>query len=170
MRFDREELLLAALCHDLGLTHAKGLDQTCECFAIRGARYSLQLLDELGAGHLAPRIAQSVAMHLNIAVSKREPLDYLLHQGASIDVVGWGMRKVSEARDQVLALHPYLEFAPNLITSLDAEVQAHPGGRMGLMVRFGFRELIARNAEQVAHDQRRQMTARDSWPGQKSLT
>jgi hypothetical protein len=145
MRFDREELLVASLCHDLGLTGAAGLDATCECFAIRGARYSRRLLDELGAPHLAPSVAQSIALHLNIVVGKDEPLDYLLHEGAQIDVVGWGGSRVAAARDQVLARHPHLGFAEKLITTVGAEANAHPGGRLALMIRFGFVDLIARH-------------------------
>jgi hypothetical protein len=144
LRFDREELLVASLCHDLGLTNLAGLDAECECFAVRGARYADGLLTELGANHLAPRVADSVAMHLNIQVDRHEPLAYLLHQGASIDVVGWGAAKVAEQRQQVLARHPHLGFAAALIPTLDAEARAHAGGRLALMVRFGFFDLIAR--------------------------
>jgi hypothetical protein len=137
---DREALLVSSLCHDLGLTPVAEAD--CECFAIRGAYKAQALLSELGAHALAPRAAQSIAVHLNIAVGRGEPLDYLVHQGASIDVVGWGKRKVAPARAAVLAAHPLAEFGVKFVDLLAAEAHAHPGGRLAAMVRFGFFDLI----------------------------
>ena len=141
---DGEALVVASLLHDLGLTSAADRPG-CDCFAIRGALLAEQILADLGHPELAVSAAESIALHLNVRVPRTSsPLSYLLHQGASIDVIGLGAGKVGPQRDAVLARHPRLGLKNRLATAIAADVRDHPGSRMALMARLGFVDLVRR--------------------------
>ena len=141
---DAEALLVSSLLHDLGLTPAAARPG-CDCFAVRGALLAERVLTDLGHPELAFPAAESIALHLNVRVPRSAPpLSYLLHQGATIDVVGWNLGKVKPLKAAVLALHPRLELKRHLRERLAAEVADHPRTRVALMVRLGFADLLQR--------------------------
>lgn len=145
LNVDREELLVASLCHDLALACEPRPGSEKECFAVRGAEMAEALLHDHERPALAPTIAESITMHLNIAPAPVAPpyLNYLLQQGASIDVVGWDLAKVSPRKAEVVAQYPRLDLKKHLVEVLSREAEAHPGARLAMMVRFGFFQFIA---------------------------
>ncbi|MBS2022045.1 MAG: HD domain-containing protein [Deltaproteobacteria bacterium] len=141
---DLEALLVAAIFHDLGLTKKYASDD-CECFAVAGARVAEQKLAGLAPPQLVNEVAESVALHLSATVRPDEGgLNYLLHQGALIDVVGRGLGKVQPLVPRVLERHPRLAFKKRIIETLSRETARHPHGRLAMVSRVGFLGLIER--------------------------
>ena len=143
MKVDPERQLVVALLHDLSLTRGHGGENPEDCFAVRGARLAEKLLGQLGYPELGLSAAESIAMHLNVSVSpKGPPLNYLLHQGAAIDVVGWGSRKVRPMKDWVLQKYPRLDFKTRFRAAILQEARGQTHTRLALLIRFGFGQLI----------------------------
>lgn len=142
---DHEQLLVAALYHDVGLAHATRALSDHECFAVRGAEFAAQTLCRHGHEVLAPVVYESIAMHLNIAPAPIAApyLNHLLQQGAAVDVVGFGLAKMVSHKDTILADFPRLDLKRELVAVLRREAAERPGARLALMVRFGFFDLIA---------------------------
>ena len=67
-------------------------------------------------------------------------MNYLLHQGALIDVVGRGLAKVKPMVPRVLERHPRLEFKRRIVETLTRETARHPHGRLAMVNRAGFLE------------------------------
>lgn len=145
---DPEEFLVISLLHDLGLVgEKKGLAKhnlwNCECFAVRGGLVAEQLFENAGRPQSAANALEGISMHLNVSVPlSARPSSYLLHQGASADVVGWNSQKVLPHREEVLQKYPRLGFKKNFTALLAEEARLHPEARLALMVRFGFLDLI----------------------------
>jgi hypothetical protein len=143
VKFDPEAQLVIALLHDLALTHAPPAENPKDCFAVRGARLAQKTLTDLGHPDLAPGAAESISMHLNISVSRREPsTSYLLHQGAAIDVVGWGSRKIRPYKDLVLEKYPRLGFKNRFARVITEEARGQTHTRLAWLIRFGFKGMI----------------------------
>lgn len=142
LKVDYEELLIASLFHDLGLTAYAKAQVECDCFAVRGGLAAEKYLRETGQAALVPAVPESICMHLNLSVSAAKPLDYLLHQGAGIDVVGWDLYKVSAFKEDVLSRYPRQAFKARICEALKQEAREHPRARPALMVRLGFLNII----------------------------
>ncbi len=143
VKFDREAQLVIALLHDLALTRAYPAENPKDCFAVRGARLARKTLADLGHPDLALSAAESIALHLNVSVSRQEPsASYLLHQGAVIDVVGWGSRKVRPRKDLVLEKHPRLGFKNRFTDVITEEARGQAHTRLAWLIRFGFKGMI----------------------------
>jgi hypothetical protein len=143
---DIEAFLAAALLHDIGLVPGFDTGAEAECFAVRGGLFAEKFLSPGGAP-AAGAAAEGICMHLNVSVQPSAgPLNYLLHQGAAIDVLGWGLAKVIPMKSHVLERHPRLEFKRRFSEILRREARAHPRTRLAMMVRFGLLDLIQRAA------------------------
>lgn len=147
VRFDPEELALAALLHDLELGKTQDRNsRACLCFAGAGAATADQWMRQQDVAE--PRrdaITQAIALHLNPGV----PLSYgaaahLLNLGATADVVGARMQLIpSSHQEKVLSLHPRCDFKREMQLHMQAERTLAPKTRAGFLMDIGFRRMIA---------------------------
>ena len=144
---DDELLFVACALHDLGLTD-RYAPEPGECFAFAGARHAQRLL--VGEGlpwEWAARVADAIALHLEVRVSLRRGIESkLLHDGAGLDVLGLGTRGITrEAKRAVLRAYSREGLGAPLAQRLRAAAQNAPGSRMAFYCRrFDFAGRAAR--------------------------
>jgi hypothetical protein len=138
LRPDREVLYCASLLHDLGITErfwaAPG-----ECFALRGARSAKDTL--LAAGMptpLADRVAEAIALHLNLVVALHShgPEAHLLRAATALDVIGQNLRRIPAVfREQTLREIPRLGFKQGVLAAMAKQSEQSPDTRIGVLCR-----------------------------------
>lgn len=142
-----ELLFVASMLHDLGLTDRYPPDLG-ECFAFAGARHARKLLVAQGLpAQWAARVADAIALHLEVQVPLRQGVESkLLHDGAGLDVLGLGRRRItSEARRAVLRAYSREGLGAPLAERLRAAARNAPGSRMAFYCRrFDFAGRVAR--------------------------
>lgn len=147
VRFDPEELALAALLHDLELGKTQDRHtKHCLCFAGAGAATADQWMCERNVA--APKrdaITQAIALHLNPGI----PLSFgaaahLLNLGATADVVGARMQLIPLLhQDRILTQHPRSGFKREMQRLMKAERDLAPKTRAGFLMNNGFGRMIA---------------------------
>ena len=145
--FDDEAVYVALLLHDLGLTRryrAEGDD--VHCFTLLAARVANRLAIDHGWGEKrSARVADAIALHLNVEVADRHGREaQLVRIGSGADVAGLLLNKIDLRRRQaVVERYPRLGLKARLDAALVSEAARHPGGRIALFCRhFEFRRLI----------------------------
>ena len=128
---DLELLFVACLLHDLGLTDhaAPSLEQPC--FAVSGAVAAHALVEPGRSPADADRVAEAIAMHLNIDVPLGAgDLNYLVAAGTLVDVAGVRLQLLPPRfADEVLKLHPRGDFGNQVGAALEAVGNRHPRTR-----------------------------------------
>jgi hypothetical protein len=145
VRYEPPLLFAACALHDLGLTpHAAEPPE--HCFAVRGGQAARQLYLSFGGSAAdARRVAHAIMLHLDLHVSPGQGAEaHLLHEGASLDVVGRRGREVPPALQRaVLAAHPRLDMKLELCRCMQKEAVHAPHSRASVLVRrLSFCELI----------------------------
>lgn len=146
VRFDPEELAVAALLHDLELGKVQArADKGCHCFAGAGAGTADRWLR---SHDVAPdkreTIGEAITLHLNPGVPlSRGATSHLLNIGAMADVLGTRIASIPESqRVKVLASHPRNDFKQEMKRHMQAERLATPKTRASFLMTIGFAELI----------------------------
>jgi hypothetical protein len=146
IRFDVEELALAALLHDVELGKVERRDAWgCVCFAGASARSAQIWLERRAVAKPSVQaIAEAIALHLNPEVSlARGALAHLLNAGAAADVVGSQLSLISGIEQtRVLAGYPRLGFKLTMIGAMNLERKHAPKSRSGFLMGAGFAKLI----------------------------
>jgi hypothetical protein len=149
--FDEELLFVGSALHDLGLTDAGATLSTipAECFAVEGAFAAEAFLARHGVpGERRERIAEAIALHLNVRVPLKHGVEaHLLHAGAGFDVVGARYGELAvDTREAVLARHPRLDAKRDLVAVMKQQSHTHPRSRAAFLCRHGFISLIRQSA------------------------
>jgi len=146
IRFDSELLFIASALHDLGLTDAHTCkDQSCDCFAVEGARAAHRFAAGIGwESERCDRLAEAISLHLNVHVGLRHgPEAHLLHEGAALDVIGARLRQIGPAAVKtVLAEYPRLGFQEHLVAGMKEQARLRPNSRAAFLLGLGFIGLI----------------------------
>jgi HD superfamily phosphodiesterase len=138
LRPDREVLYCASLLHDLGITE-RFLAAPGECFALKGARSAKDAL--VAAGMLTPladRVAEAIALHLNLVVALRShgAEAHLLRAATALDVIGQNLRHIPTLfREQTLRDIPRLDFKQGVVTAMAKQSEQSPKTRIGVLCR-----------------------------------
>jgi hypothetical protein len=150
VKYDPEELVVAALLHDVELGKVATRQETgCKCFAGAGAVAAHDWLILRGVEEEArDQIVQAIAMHLNPGVPLSiGPTPHLLNVGAMADVVGTRIAAIpDEQRKHILAAHPRTEFKLEMTRLMKIEQNHNPQTRAGFLMGIGFATLIAKAA------------------------
>ena len=143
LRYDAEILYLACMLHDLGLTDSALPDEHQACFAMTGAQAAARILPS----PVAEKVAEAIALHLNVQVTLRSGTEaHLLRQGSGLDIIGLRYHDISEeARQQVLHLYPRADFAPQVRARMEDPRIRRPGTRIHLLCQGGFLQRIQHN-------------------------
>ena len=139
-KFDREQLAIAALFHDVGL--AAGADRS-GCFTLVGAEAAARVAErhQLDDQTVA---AEAITLHMNLNVTPRQgPEAYLLTAGAQLDVIGrrsWLFAR--GARDVVTARYPREQFKHRFRAAMAEQRRLTPGTRAAFYFWLGTPLLI----------------------------
>lgn len=150
LRFDHEELYLACILHDIGLTQqAPPCGSVC-CFAISGALEAERFLLQHGyPARSTAIVADAIALHLNGQVPLASgAAAHLLRQATALDLTGLGKSRIGkEAREHVVARYPRHDFKPALTATLLSPAISQPNTRAHLLCCLGLDKLIARASD-----------------------
>ena len=129
--FDEELFFLGAVLHDLGLTERFGA--ATGRFEVVGADAAEKFL--LGEGAAAERSAvvwEAIALHTSNGIAlRRAPEVALVHIGASIDVLGFGLEKLpSTVVQQTVEALPRDNFKKVFVDALFSRVRKDPSSVM----------------------------------------
>lgn len=143
---DEEQLYLASLLHDLGLSEQHIHHAECGCFAVYGAGQAEQILQRHQADEGLQRIVyEAISAHLNPWVSPADFDEVAVYtgQGAFLDVSGKRLYKIHPAnRDEVLQNHPRTNFQSEILATM--EKPHHKNTRAGLMQKV-FMKMVRAN-------------------------
>lgn len=147
-KVDAEELYVASMLHDLGLTDAYGSNPEIACFAVEGTEAAEAFLKSVAVPDPVRRkITEAVCLHLNDAVPYEiHGLEaHYLHAGTMFDVIGGPrFRQIPrEARNQVLACYPRGGMKAMMVNHVQAQMKARPHSRMALLGKVGFGKMVA---------------------------
>ena len=132
---DLELLFVACLLHDLGLTHRAAPSAAQPCFAVSGAAAAHVVVEPHRSRDGADRVAEAIAMHLNIDVPLGDgDLNYLVAAGTLVDVAGVRLQLLPPRFvEEVLTVHPRGDFGSQVGDALEATGRSHPGTRCSFM-------------------------------------
>ena len=125
--FDREQLAIAALLHDVGLAAGAGRSG---CFTLVGAEAAARVAER---HRLDDRTvaAEAITLHMNLDVTPDQgPEAYLMTAGAQLDVIGrrsWLFER--EGRDAVTARYPREQFKRRFRAAMAEQRRLAPGTR-----------------------------------------
>lgn len=145
--FDVEQLYVAAMLHDLGLTEAHCSDPQIHCFAVQGTYAADEFLKSQEAPQpLREQVAEAVCLHLNATVPLKVhgAVAHYLNAGTAFDVIGGPrFRELpKQARTYVLERHPRGGMKETMTGLLRTQMKARPCSRMGLLCKMGFAKMI----------------------------
>ncbi|UDL06290.1 HD domain-containing protein [Marinobacter sp. CA1] len=145
---DPEQLYIACLLHDLGLT-TPNLDCACDTgFQILGAREAWRLAKgQQWSDDDASRLYEAISYHLNpwLSAHHHSAEALLLKYGAHMDVAGAYQHLVPEAlHQQIHQRYPRHGFREEIVTSID-QTPHRPGSHAHFLRRCGFSKLAANN-------------------------
>ncbi len=137
---DDELAFVAAMLHDIALENPV----PGRCFAVRGAEYAAMALTEMGeAPERVQAVRDGIAQHITLGVSDLSTIAGLLSTGAGLDLFGLRAPDMDQQwLATVLAEHPRLAFKAAVIQAARAEVAAVPDGRLALIYRTGWEQLV----------------------------
>lgn len=108
--FERSVFFAASILHDIGLTRTHEPDACHCCFALSGGQRAAAHLRNAGAFcHVAEKVGDAIALHLNAWVSRRlhGAEAHLVSRGAVCDLFGAGRRRIHPQNlDEVHATYP----------------------------------------------------------------
>lgn len=146
IRHDEELFFIASALHDLGLTEKHGCGAHCAaCFAVAGARAAERFANELGwTVERRDRLSEAISLHLNVRVGlKHGPEAHLLHEGASLDVVGARVRELAQETVQaVLQRYPRQGFKEEMSAAMKAQAGSTRDSRAAFLVKMGLVRMI----------------------------
>ena len=125
--FDREQLAIAALLHDVGLV--SGADRS-GCFTAAGAAAAALVAErhQLEGRTVA---AEAITLHMNLNVTPDQGAEaYLMAAGAQLDVIGrrsWLLSR--DGRNAVTARYPREQFKQRFRAAMAEQRQLAPGTR-----------------------------------------
>lgn len=133
---DEEALIIAFLFHDLGLTdrYRLGEHDPQQCFTYPAAKMAFEFArSHRQSDRWAYRIADAIAMHLNVTVGAQCSREaQLLRLGSGADAAGIGIG--AEDQDWIKAVvsrYPRVGLGAELKQSLRVEMRQRPGSRAG---------------------------------------
>lgn len=137
---DDELAFVAAMLHDIELENPV----PGACFAVRGAQYAAAVLTELGeTPERIQAVRDGIAQHITLGLSDLSTIAGLLAGGAGLDLFGLRWHDMDQQwLAIVLAEHPRLAFKAAVIQAARAEVAAVPDGRLALIYRTGWEQLV----------------------------
>lgn len=146
VKVDEEQLYLASLLHDLGLSEQHIHHAQCGCFAVYGAEQAEKILQKHQANsELQQIVYEAISAHLNPWVS---PADFdavavYTSQGAFLDVTGKRLYKIHAANQQeVLQSYPRTYFQGEILATM--KKPHHKSTRAGLMQK-AFMKMVQAN-------------------------
>nr|WP_065973518.1 HD domain-containing protein [Williamsia herbipolensis] len=139
--FDDELAFVASLLHDLHLERPT----PGRCFAVTGAERAVAFTRANGADPTrAHAIGAAIAGHLTVGIADDLGGVGFVSAGAAVDVIGDRLADLDPTWvAELLERHPRLGFTQHMITALENEAAAVPGGRTRWLLRTAaFRQLI----------------------------
>ena len=138
---DEEVAFVAAMLHDLGLTHEY---ETDDPFELSGAAAARSILAERGWNdERVEVIADAIARHLDSASSEARPEVALVHLGATADVYGLRIDELpGELIEEVLAAHPREGFVEGMVAAVRSQIRRKPESTIARRSQDG--EMVAR--------------------------
>lgn len=146
IRFDAEQLWLAAMLHDLGLTAEKNHVPGCSCFAVAGAERAEAFLQARDYEPVkTQQVYEAICRHMGVPVEPEDGIEaHLLQAGAGYDVVGLNWQKIdSSTRERVIAKYPRLGMKKEFAATFAADAALHPESRSAMAMKLGFGSFIA---------------------------
>lgn len=144
---DPEELYVASLLHDLGLSDSELPKASTCCFAVNGARLADLFLEQQDwTAQRRHSICSAISLHLNLDVpaSRHGAEAHLLSLGAHLDVTGRNLHRLSHSTaNRVLQRFPRAGFADEIAATVSAG--HHPATRAGFLGKLGFEKLAMSN-------------------------
>ncbi|WP_280186817.1 MULTISPECIES: HD domain-containing protein [Nocardia] len=137
---DDELAFAAAMLHDIELENPV----PGRCFAVRGAEYAAAALTDLGeTPERVQAVRDGIAQHITLGLSDLSTIAGLLSTGAGLDLFGLRWPDMDQQwLATVLAEHPRMAFKAAVIQAARAEVAAVPDGRLALIYRTGWEQLV----------------------------
>lgn len=139
---DPELFYVAALLHDAGLVEAVA----GEDFTLRSGHVAARCLEEHGrSADDVWRMRDGISAHVTpgATLDADGPIGYFLQAGAVLDLAGLRACDLSSSLlGRVLARHPRRGLTAGIIGLIDAEAEAVPDGRFGVLCRAGFKTAI----------------------------
>lgn len=145
LSFDSEQLLLAALAHDLGLSKQADILSNEHCFTIVSTRMLNQQLRALNySPEKLANIGEAITRHINPLVPIKSGVEaHLLNAGALLDVIGSRKNEIDQTTiDDVLILHPRINFKNHICHCFCQQSKLHPFSRIALLADNGLNSLI----------------------------
>ncbi|WP_433635559.1 phosphohydrolase [Nocardia sp. CA-120079] len=138
---DDELVFVAAMLHDIELENPV----PGRCFAVRGAQYAEAALTECGeTPERVQAVRDGIAQHITLGLSDLSTIAGFLSTGAGLDLFGMRWPDMDpQWLAVVLATHPRLDFKNVVIAAARREVAAVPDGRLALIYRTGWEQLVA---------------------------
>ena len=146
--FDPESLLTAALFHDIGLTQPHLANKRCKCFTYESAdQFSLRAQEINFDKNKTEIIKDAICMHMNGITHQSCPNEVqLLQQGASCDVVGEQLHKLSSNfKNQIIERYPRENFNKTFIELIKSESKKNPNSRTAFLKKLGLPVIIVMN-------------------------
>lgn len=135
VQVDSEQLYLASLLHDLGLSDQHIYHAQCGCFAVYGAEQAVKILQRHHAEEQLQHIVyEAISAHLNPWVDTMDfdNVAVYTNQGAFLDVTGKRLYKIHHAnQNEVLQSYPRTDFQREILATM--ENPHHKSTRAGLM-------------------------------------
>lgn len=144
--FDEESIFVASILHDIGLVDSTM--HSCQCFTKKSASISEQLcqkheLDEEKIKIISDAICLHMNGYLDSQNSSITKEALLLQQATSFDVIGSNLYKLDRKFvNDVLTLHPLLNFNQDIRTQFQKEALLNPNSRTALMNKLGLPMMI----------------------------
>ena len=145
--FDSEQLLVAALAHDLGLSGNIEVVKEDHCFTLTSAKLISKKLTALNySPEKTHNICEAITRHINPLVPISNGAEaHLLNAGAMLDVIGSRINEIDQTIiNDVLILHPRTNFKNNITHCFCQQRKIHPGSRIALLGNNGLNNLITR--------------------------
>ncbi len=137
--YDPEQLYLACLLHDVGLTAAHPFPATVGCFAVHGSAVAEHRLAAWGVDDLDRTVVvDAIIHHMDARVPPSRAVAFLLHAGAHCDVVGSRADQLpADNLRTIHARHPRDRFGDTFRDAMRTEARLRPRSRAGIMWRNG---------------------------------
>jgi hypothetical protein len=144
--FDAELLCVASLLHDIGLTEV--FDSHTVAFEDAGGQ--LSWVFGAAAGWPATRrnrVAEIIILHMrDMVAASEDPESHLLQVATSFDVSGrYAEHFPEEARIEVLARYPRLDFRAEFLDLCTRQAKRKPGSAAAELIQAGLATRIAAN-------------------------
>ena len=132
---DSEQLYIACLLHDLGITEAY-FSAPDECFALAGAEHAKAFLISEGArSELCEAVAEAICLHINVALpSSCGDEAHLLRAGTALDVIGQRAHHIPpDVMTRTLRAYPRLDMKREVRQVMARQAKQSPDCRIGVL-------------------------------------